>query len=94
MSTAGRLRAALDWKAFLGIALSAVFLYFALRDVDIGAVLAEIGRADPILFLASVTAATAIFVVRAWRWRLLLEPVRTGTTFRSRFAATDRKSVV
>lgn len=79
---------ALDWKALLGIALSAAFLYFALRDVNLGAVLREISRANPFLFLLSVAGATGVFVVRAWRWRLLLEPVRSGTTFRSRFAAT------
>jgi hypothetical protein len=29
-----------------------------------------------------------VFWIRAWRWKALIDPVRQGTSFRSRFAAT------
>jgi glycosyltransferase 2 family protein len=78
-----------DWKAILGIGLGIGLLFFALRGVDFGEVLREIRHADPLLFLASVVAATIPFALRAIRWRWLLEPVRPGTRFRPRFMATS-----
>jgi len=78
-----------DWKAVLGILLSIGLLWYALRDVNAAEVLAELKRADPLLYLASVFAATIVFPIRAWRWRTLLVPIAPDTTFRSRFAATS-----
>lgn len=78
----------LDWKAIAGLLLGAALLAFSLRGVDLGAVLAEIRRADPWLFLASIAFATAPILVRAWRWKSLLEPVRKDTSFQARFRAT------
>lgn len=88
MRRAGRRFKFLNWKVVLGVGLSLGLLYFALRGVDPGTVIAEIARADPLLFIAAVAASTFVFWVRAWRWKSLLEPVRSGTSFRSRFAAT------
>ncbi|HEX7048719.1 MAG TPA: lysylphosphatidylglycerol synthase transmembrane domain-containing protein [Longimicrobiales bacterium] len=78
----------LDWKALLGIALGVGLLGYSLRGVDVAAVTHEIGRADPLLFLASAVLAAAPILVRAWRWRALLEPIRRGTSFRARFEAS------
>lgn len=78
-----------DWKAILGILLGAGLLVYALRDVDVGEVIREIRQANPFLFAAAVVAATLPFVLRAIRWRWLLEPVQPGTGFRPRFAATS-----
>ncbi|MEX0893544.1 MAG: lysylphosphatidylglycerol synthase transmembrane domain-containing protein [Gemmatimonadota bacterium] len=75
------------WKAALGLLVSGLALWWVFRDVDLGHVAADIGRADPLLFLLSAAAATGVFWIRAWRWKALLEPVCPGTTFRSRFAA-------
>lgn len=88
MTTGRRAPRIANWKALLGIGLSLGLLAFALRGVDARAVLQEIAAADPLLFLASIFVATVLFVIRAWRWRLLLHPVRPGTLFRPRFAAT------
>jgi len=76
------------WKALLGIALSVALLAFALRGVDLHEVLREIGRAQPLWFLAAVFAATAVFLVRAWRWKPLLEPLLPDSPLHPRFAAT------
>lgn len=89
MSAAARRRSAfLDWKALLGIGLGVGLLAYSLRDVALGEVAAEIKNADPVLFLASIILAAGPVLVRAWRWRALLEPVRAGTSFGARFRAT------
>jgi len=79
---------AFGWKALLGIAISAALLAFALRGVDLHEVLREIGRAQPVWFLAAVFAATAVFLVRAWRWKPLLQPMLPDSPLHPRFAAT------
>lgn len=78
-----------DWKAVLGILLSLLLLWWALRGVDAARVLEELRRADPWIFLAAVAVATSGFVIRAWRWRVLLAPLRVDTGFRARFAAVN-----
>jgi glycosyltransferase 2 family protein len=62
----------LGWRGALGIALSAVALWWTLRDVDFGSVVQHIGSANPILLALSTAAATAIFPLRARRWRPIL----------------------
>lgn len=61
------------WQALLGIAISAAFLYWALKDQSPAAVLEQVRRADPLLFLLSVVIVTLTFPARAVRWRILLE---------------------
>jgi hypothetical protein len=75
------------WKAALGVLISGLALWYTFRGVDLGEVWADIRRARPVLFLLSSAAATGVFWIRAWRWKVLLDPVSPGTTFRSRFAA-------
>jgi uncharacterized protein (TIRG00374 family) len=88
MRSGARRSAFLDWKALLGIALGVGFLAYSLRDVSLSGVLAEIRNANLLLFLASIVLAVGPVLVRAWRWRALLEPVRDGTSFGARFRAT------
>ncbi|MGH7555054.1 MAG: lysylphosphatidylglycerol synthase transmembrane domain-containing protein [Longimicrobiales bacterium] len=70
----------------IGIAISAAFLYFTFRGQDLGAIFAEIRRANPLPLLIGTAFTTFIFWIRAWRWRSILEPVRKNTSFTSRFA--------
>lgn len=89
MSQARRRSLFRDWKAILGVALGVGFLVYSLHGISIGEVVGEIRRADPLLFLASIIlVAVGPILARAWRWRALLEPIRTGTSFSSRFRAT------
>lgn len=81
-------RRGLDWKAVVGILLSIVLLWWALREVDPHKVIAEIRQADPLYYILAVIAATAVFWIRAWRWRTFLATAAPNSTFRSRFAAT------
>jgi uncharacterized protein (TIRG00374 family) len=87
VTAARKKRGVLDWKAGLGIAVSIALLYYALRDVDRHKVLHEMAQANPWLYIASIVVATSGFVIRAWRWKPLLEPVRKGIPFRPRYAA-------
>lgn len=79
-------RRLLDWKALLGIAISAAALYFTFRRMELGGVLRELRAADPFLLSLAAAAVTFVFWIRAWRWRAILEPVAV-VPFRSRFAA-------
>ncbi|HWC32541.1 MAG TPA: lysylphosphatidylglycerol synthase domain-containing protein, partial [Actinomycetota bacterium] len=64
-------RAALMW---LGIAVSFIFAYLAVRDIDSAALADGLRRASLwTLMPAALVLAIAIFL-RAVRWRILLSP--------------------
>ena len=79
----------LDLKTVVGVALSVLLLWWALRDVSAAEVVRELREADPLLFSLAVIATTAQFAIRAARWKVLLIPVTTDLRFRPRFAATN-----
>jgi uncharacterized protein (TIRG00374 family) len=81
-------RSILDWKAVVGILLSAALLYWALRDVDLQKVIAEIKEADPLWFGAAIVLTTSVFWLRAWRWGPLLSAAVPNTRYQSRLRAT------
>lgn len=87
MTLPTRSRRRVDWRAVLGLGLSAGFLYLALRGISLRVVATQIASADPWLFLAAVAAASSLFWIRAWRWRSLIRPVYPATHFRNRFPA-------
>ena len=76
-------------KAVLGLAVTVFFLWLALRDVPFSDVWNEMRRGDPFLLAACIFVATAGFAIRAMRWKVLLQPVHPGTSFRSRFSAVS-----
>ena len=78
-----------DWKAILGIVISAALIWWVLRGVDLVAVWHVVRGARWDLLAAAVAVATSGFAVRALRWKLLLHPLRPGTGFRTRFAAVN-----
>src|SRR5687767_15823727 len=65
----------MNWKSAIGIVLSAALLWWTLKDVSLAAVWAELRRSSIPYFLASAFFATLIFPMRAYRWRIILEPV-------------------
>jgi glycosyltransferase 2 family protein len=85
---AGRRRRYLDWKAILGITISAVLLYFTFSRMDLREVWQELRGVDVPLFLAATALITSVFWIRAWRWRGILQPV-AAVPFRERFAAVN-----
>ena len=76
-------------KAVVGIAVTVFLLWYVLRDVAFGEVLANIARGNFLYLGASVFVATFGFFIRALRWKVLLTPVRPDTGLRSRFAGVS-----
>jgi uncharacterized protein (TIRG00374 family) len=72
---------------WLGIAITIVALYFALRGVDLRLVLVEFRRANLLLlFGLSVPSYLLVVYFRALRWRHFTDPIQpmpTGALFRS-----------
>lgn len=64
--------------ALVGIGVSVALLAWAMRNVNFADMMAEIRTARPLPVLLGVALATASFVLRAVRWRLLLR-ADTGT---------------
>ena len=76
------------WRGTLGLALSAVALWWTLRGIDFGEVVEHIHQADPLLLLLMTVAATAIFPLRARRWRPILHSVAPSLPFGPLWRAT------
>lgn len=77
-----------SWRSVIGIALSAVLLWWVLRDVSLAVVWGELSRSSVPLFLASATCATLIFPLRAIRWRTILQPVAPNQPLGALWRAT------
>ncbi len=72
----------------LGLALTILLLWWVLRDVSISEVWHRARQADPWLLSGAVVVATFSFVLRAMRWRVLLQPTHPDSRFNTRFGAT------
>ena len=63
------------WRGALGVVVSAVFLYFAFRQVDWADAIQKARLANYWLLAASAITATCMFPLRAIRWRTILDPI-------------------
>lgn len=70
-----------NWRFWLGLAVSLVFLWLALRGQDLGQVWRALGEADYRYLPPALLLYFAGVWVRALRWRHLLAPVRRLTAF-------------
>jgi hypothetical protein len=76
-------------KVAISLGLMALFIYLFLRGLDLGEARHSLAAALPAWIALSALVNTAAFVIRAWRWRWLLSPVKpriglynlTSTTF-------------
>jgi len=68
----------LNWKTALGIVLSAGLLVWTLRGESPSEIWGVISGANVALLIAAALVATAVFPLRAIRWRVILEPVAPG----------------
>lgn len=69
------------WRGVIGVIISAGALYLALRNVHFAEVVQHVRDANGWLLAASTITATAIFPLRARRWKPILEPVAPGLRF-------------
>jgi len=76
------------WQGLGGIAISLVFLYWALRGVSPAAFFREVRHANVWLFLASAAVATLTFPARASRWRIILAARSAGVRWKPVWHAT------
>ncbi|MBW1804785.1 MAG: flippase-like domain-containing protein [Deltaproteobacteria bacterium] len=76
-----------NWKFWAGLLISALFLFLAFKEVDVGRTWAVIRSADIFPLLLVGVIAVFQYVIRAWRWRILLEPIKE-TRFSNRFLST------
>ena len=60
------------WQTALAILVSAAFLYWALKGISFSEVMAEIRHVRLLPLVACVAIATSAFVLRIFRWRILL----------------------
>lgn len=60
------------WHLVLGVAVSALLLWWSLKDVDFVQVIQALRHAHPGLILTGVFLATGAFALRIFRWQLLL----------------------
>jgi len=76
----------INWKLWAGLLISALFLYLSFRKVDIYRIWVVI-RTSELWLLALVVMITFFqFVIRAWRWYILLEPIKK-TGFSNRLSS-------
>src|SRR3972149_933239 len=68
------------WQFWLGIAISAVFLYLALRGLHLGEVWQAVKTARYIWLLPGIAIYFVGVWARAWRWHYLLRPLKAIST--------------
>ncbi|MBN2123572.1 MAG: flippase-like domain-containing protein [Deltaproteobacteria bacterium] len=79
-------RNSIGWKFWAGLLISALFLYLAFRRVDLKRMWEVIRYADPIYLSLIVLLTFFTYILRAWRWAVLLEPIKK-TRFSRRLSA-------
>lgn len=77
----------LDWRGALGIALSALLLWYLLRG-HFGDVVGVLRTSNLTLWLLTAAAATSIFPLRARRWQAILAPLAGRLPFGPLWRAT------
>jgi len=62
----------------ISLLLTVVFLALFLSSFDLGAAWRSLRTASPALLLLSVAINLLAYLLRAWRWRVLLSPLKKG----------------
>jgi glycosyltransferase 2 family protein len=70
-----------------GFALTAVFMYFAFRGIDPGALWESLSHISWIWIVLLFVGGVLSHLARAWRWQYLLLPVKNKISLRNSFAA-------
>lgn len=78
----GRIHTMKRWQVWLGILISAVFLYIALRGLKLEEFGATLRQAQYWWLLPGITVYFLGVWVRSWRWHYLLQPIKSISTAR------------
>ena len=81
-----RLKTAL--KYFFSIVLTVGFLYFAFKGTDFVSLWQILSRANYWWVVALIPPLIISHMLRAWRWKYFLRPVKSKLRFRNLFSAT------
>lgn len=65
-----------SWQIWVGLGISAFFLWLALRGLDLGAVGREVGSAQFFWLVPSVLVYFVGVYIRTWRWDYMLRPLK------------------
>lgn len=76
-------------RAAVGVVITVLLLWWVLGGVSLPEVWTEVREANLWLLGLGVAMATGTFLLRAFRWKVLLHPIHPGTSLRSRFAAVN-----
>jgi glycosyltransferase 2 family protein len=68
------------WQFWLGLLISVVFLYFALKGLKLGDFWAAVRSANYWWILPGIAVYFVAVWIRAWRWHYLLGPIKTIPT--------------
>ncbi len=63
-------------RAVLGLGVSALTLWWVFKDVDLGQLVHELGRSDPLMLLVFGLGQVVIHFVRVLRWGLIITPIQ------------------
>lgn len=69
-----------SWRFAVGILISIVFLIYAFRGQDYGAILDALRGVNYLLLIPALALYFLGVVVRAYRWSILLSPIKRVTT--------------
>lgn len=72
------------WLIWLGLVISAVFLYVAFREIDFGKLWGTLTQVRFWWLVPGLAIYFGAVVLRSWRWRFLLKPLKSismGTVF-------------
>jgi uncharacterized protein (TIRG00374 family) len=78
----------LGWRGALGIGVSAVLLWYALKDIDFHRVTLALRGSDLVLWALCTVTSQLIFPLRARRWRTILDPIAPRLPFGVLWRAT------
>ena len=78
----------LDWKGVVGVVISVGLLWWALHGVRFDEVWIALRHSNPWFFLATAVVSTAVFPIRARRWRPILDSVAYHLPFMMLWRAT------
>ncbi|MCE1253374.1 MAG: flippase-like domain-containing protein [Anaerolineae bacterium] len=70
------------WQFWLGLLISIVFLYLALRGIDFSKVWVSLTTAQYLWLLPGIAVYFVAVWVRAWRWHYLIRPLKKVPTRR------------